>query len=183
MPEPETTEGRDRPTIPPLVDWMSRHGWKVLVALLLVELLFHAYAVGAQEPAAGVTGRPATVRVSVSVAMPQMAVVRQVVPLTVTDLPDGRHEVAFNVIVSANCRWSLSVRRRFPYWFSGLPPIEVRDSDGAWRRLDGAEDGVVVVPAHEPCRADGIPVLLRMESLDHVTALGRVQFEVAPIPE
>jgi predicted negative regulator of RcsB-dependent stress response len=33
------------PEISPLVDWFSRHGIKVLAALLLVELGFHAWAV------------------------------------------------------------------------------------------------------------------------------------------
>ncbi len=34
------------PTITPLVDWMSRHGWKSFVALVVIGLLFHAYGVG-----------------------------------------------------------------------------------------------------------------------------------------
>ena len=33
------------PEITPLVAWFSRHGMRVLGALLLVELAFHAYAV------------------------------------------------------------------------------------------------------------------------------------------
>jgi hypothetical protein len=32
-------------TIPPLIDWMSRHGHKVLFLLVLIELAFHAWAI------------------------------------------------------------------------------------------------------------------------------------------
>lgn len=32
-------------SIPPLVDWMSRHGLKLLGLLILLELGFHAWAV------------------------------------------------------------------------------------------------------------------------------------------
>lgn len=52
-PEPES----------PIIDWFSRHGIKAIFALLLVELAFHAWAVGqakrreAEEAAR--PGRPA----------------------------------------------------------------------------------------------------------------------------
>jgi len=55
-PEPTPT------TLTPLVDWMSRHGWKVLAALFAIQLLFHAYAVGAQSFSASVGARPVTER-------------------------------------------------------------------------------------------------------------------------
>jgi hypothetical protein len=43
-------------TLSPLVDWMSRHGWKILAALVAMQLLFHAYAVGVRPfPASAVT--------------------------------------------------------------------------------------------------------------------------------
>jgi hypothetical protein len=91
--------------------------------------------------------------------------------------------VSFSVVVTANCRWRLSVRPRFPYGRGSMPAIEVRDAQGAWRRLDQEADGVVILPEHAPCTADGHLVVLRMTSGDQVTALGRVQFDVSPIPE
>ena len=33
------------PPISPVVDWFSRHGVKVLAALVIIEICFHAYAV------------------------------------------------------------------------------------------------------------------------------------------
>jgi hypothetical protein len=167
----------------PLVDWMSRHGWKLLVALVVIELLFHAYAVSAQESAASVNGRPATVRVNVSVSVPRVAFVRQIVPLTVVDGTDGRREVSFNVVVTANCRWELHVRPRFPYRRGSMPPMDVQSAAGDWVRLDQAVDGVVVVPEHAACTAEGHPVRLRLQAGDPITVLGRVQFDVTPIPE
>lgn len=33
------------PPITPLVDWFSRHGVKVFVVLVIIELAFHAWAI------------------------------------------------------------------------------------------------------------------------------------------
>lgn len=179
----ETPPGPQPVPLPPFVDWMSRHGWKILLALVVIELFFYARAVGAQTSGASVGGRPATVRVNVSVTIPRVAFVRQVVPLTIDSLSDGSRDVSFNVVVTANCRWRLSVRPRFPFRQRSVPRIEVQDVEGAWVRLDQAEDGVVVVPEHAPCTAEGVLVRMRLDSGDQVTALGRVQFDVVPIPE
>lgn len=165
----------------PLADWMSRHGWKLLVALAL---LFPAYTVTAQEAATSVGGRQATVRVNVSSSVPRVAFVRQIVPLTVVALADGRREVSFTVVVTANCGWRLSVRPRFPYRRGSMPAMDALSADGSWVPLNQAADGVVlVVPQHAPCTADAHLVRLRMPSGDAMTALGRVQFDVTPIPE
>ena len=42
---PGGTEPSAPQDIPPFIDWMSRHGIKVLAALILIELGFHAWAV------------------------------------------------------------------------------------------------------------------------------------------
>jgi hypothetical protein len=34
-----------RPTITPVVAWFSEHGVKLLAVLIVVEVLFHAYAI------------------------------------------------------------------------------------------------------------------------------------------
>jgi hypothetical protein len=141
-----------------------------------------APALGAQVSASSIGGRPATVRITVTGNIPEMAVVRQVVPLVTVPQPDGRVEATFMVVVTANCRWSLTVRPRFPFRRSSVPRIELRDTSGVWRRLDEASDGVVVVPSHAPCAAEGVPVVMRLESDDQVRALDRVQFDVRPLP-
>lgn len=38
-------EQPEQPTITPVVAWFSAHGVKVLAVLIIVELLFHAYAI------------------------------------------------------------------------------------------------------------------------------------------
>lgn len=40
-----TDAPKNTPNLPPLVDWMSRHGLKLLGLLILLELGFHAFAV------------------------------------------------------------------------------------------------------------------------------------------
>jgi len=62
-----TSESERPPEITPLVDWFSRHGIKVLGALLLVELGFHAWAVTSakkRDAAAAATAAPTTTSVS-----------------------------------------------------------------------------------------------------------------------
>jgi len=148
----------------------------VLVGLASVLV---ASAARAQATVVGPGSGSVTVRVAVSI--PRTAFVRQIVPTTVTELPDGRREVAFNVVVTANCRWGLTVRPRTLVRATSVPPIEVRDHRGAWVPLSPDGDAVSVEPEHAPCTAEGVPVLLRMQSADHVQLLSRVRFDVTPL--
>lgn len=44
--EPNTPQSSDpAPSMSPLVEWFSRHGIKAIAVLLLIELIFHAWAV------------------------------------------------------------------------------------------------------------------------------------------
>jgi hypothetical protein len=138
-------------------------------------------ASGAAAQASVVGPGSGSVTVRVSIAVPRTAYVRQIIPTTVTELPDGRREVAFSVVVTANCRWGLSVRPRTLVRASSLPPIEVRNYLGAWVPLRPEGGAVNVEPEHAPCTADGVPVVLRMQNADHVALLARVWFDVTPL--
>lgn len=54
--------------IPPFIDWMSRHGIKVLLALVVIELAFHAMTVfesrqrGSDDSGGTLRRRPAAAR-------------------------------------------------------------------------------------------------------------------------
>jgi len=148
---------------------------------ILVGLTSVLVAANAKAQATVVGPGSGSVTVRVAVSIPRTAFVRQIVPTTVTELPDGRREVAFNVVVAANCRWELTVRPRPLVRASSLPPIEVRDYRGEWVPLSPDGGAVSVEQARAPCTADGVPVVLRMQSADHVALLSRVRFDVTPL--
>lgn len=138
-------------------------------------------AEGRAQTASAAEDRPAAVRVTVRTTVPRIARVRQVAAITISDLPDGRHEIAFNVIVAANCQWTLDVRPRLWVRESRVPTIEVRDASGNWVPLSVDAAPVRVEPEHGPCNADAIPVRLRVPGTTHLEALDLVQFDVRPV--
>jgi hypothetical protein len=150
-----------------------------VVILLGLASVFGATSATAQATVVGPGSGSVTVRVSISV--PRTAFVRRIIPTTVTELPDGRREVAFTVVVTANCRWGMTVRPRTLVRASSVPPIEVRNYLGNWVSLAPENGAVRVAPDQAPCAADGVPVVLRMQSADHVALLSRVRFDVTPL--
>lgn len=112
--------------------------------------------------------------------IPSTAVTRRIVPAEVQRLPDGRHEISFAVTVTANCEWTLGVRRR-GLWRTRLSvPMDVQDAEGRWVPI-GGDAPVRVIPSHEPCRDETHVVRLRVADSSAVALLERVEFVVAPL--
>lgn len=122
-----------------------------------------------------------TVRIRLALSIPATAMTRRSVPGEVEHLADGRHVISFGVTVTANCEWTLGVRRR-SLWRTRLSvPMEVQDAAGQWVPLGAAEEPVRVIPSHEPCRDDTHVVRLRVADSSAVALLERVEFVVAPL--
>lgn len=122
-----------------------------------------------------------TVRVRLMLTIPSTAVTRRILPAEVQRLPDGRHEISFAVTVTANCEWTLGVRRR-GLWRTRLSvPMDVQDAEGRWVPIGGTDAPVRVIPSHEPCRDETHVVRLRVADSSAVALLERVEFVVAPV--
>jgi hypothetical protein len=122
------------------------------------------------------------VRVRVSLTIPPATVLRSVEPAEVLLLPDGRRQVSFGVTVGANCRWSLSVRRRAWWDWRAVDPIDVEREDGSWVELATGGEPVVVIVSREACNAERHTIRLRVaRDAEPDRVLGRVEFVVAPV--
>lgn len=122
-----------------------------------------------------------TVRIRLALSIPATAMTRRIVPGEVEHLADGRHVISFGVTVTANCEWTLGVRRRGLWRRRLTVPMEVQDAGGQWVPIGGSEAPVRVIPSHGPCRDETHVVRLRVADSSAVALLERVEFVVAPL--